>query len=130
MVDGELAPVMNIGDGVVDDVLQTTVTSNPWSATSISSSNGDEVRLETTTASGGINGEVLRRKFVRPSVRKSARGREGVRDKRGSAVSFTAWVPTKIGGVSARSPARNFTSLAAPNREGKGGRRERGCWAL
>jgi hypothetical protein len=44
-----------------------------------------------------------------------------VRDKRGSAVSFTAWIPTKIGGVSARSPARNFTSLAAPNREGKGG---------
>jgi hypothetical protein len=30
-------------------------------------------------------------------------------------------MPTKIGGVSARSPARNFTSLAASNREGRGG---------
>jgi hypothetical protein len=46
----------------------------------------------------GVNGEVLRRKFVRPSVRKSARGRESVGDKRGSAVSFTAWIPMKIGG--------------------------------
>jgi hypothetical protein len=51
VVDGELAPVMIVGDGVVDDVLQATVISNLWSATSISSSNSDEVWLETTTAS-------------------------------------------------------------------------------
>jgi hypothetical protein len=51
VVDGELAPVMIVGDGVVDDVLQATVISNLWSATSFSSSNGDEVRLETTMAS-------------------------------------------------------------------------------
>jgi hypothetical protein len=51
---------------MADVIQQTTGVSNPWSLTSISSSNGDEVRLETTTASGGVNGEVLRRKFVRP----------------------------------------------------------------
>jgi hypothetical protein len=56
------------------------------------------VRLEATTASGGVNGEVLRRKFVRLSVRKSARGRESVGDNRGSAVSFTTWIPMKIDG--------------------------------
>jgi hypothetical protein len=51
VVNAELALVMIVGDGVVDDVLQATVISNLWSATSISSSNGDEVRLGTTTAS-------------------------------------------------------------------------------
>jgi hypothetical protein len=51
---------------MADVIQQTTGVSNPWSVTSISSSNGDEVRLETTTASGGINGDVLWRKFVRP----------------------------------------------------------------
>jgi hypothetical protein len=97
-VDGELAPVMNGGDGVVDGVQQTTAVSNLWLVTTIASRGDDEVRLEELTALGGVNGEVLRRKFVRPSVRKSARGRESVRDKRGSAVSFTAWIPMKIGG--------------------------------
>jgi hypothetical protein len=33
VVDGELAPVMIVGDGVVDGVLQTMETSNPWSST-------------------------------------------------------------------------------------------------
>jgi hypothetical protein len=53
MVDGELAPVTNVGDGVVDGVLQTTVTSNPWSSTTGTSlGDGDgEVRLEATAAS-------------------------------------------------------------------------------
>jgi hypothetical protein len=98
MVDGGLAPVMNGGDGVVDDVQQTTAVSNPWSSTTSASRGDGDVRLEATTASGGVNGEVLRRKFVRPSVRKGARGRESVGDKRGSAVSFTTWIPTKIDG--------------------------------
>jgi hypothetical protein len=31
-VDGELAPVMNVGDGVVDDAQRMTATSNPWSS--------------------------------------------------------------------------------------------------
>jgi hypothetical protein len=96
--DGELAPVMNGGDGVVDGVQQMTAVSNPWLVMTIASRGNDEVRLEELTASGGVNGEVLRRKFVRPSVRKSARRRESVRDKRGSAVSFAAWIPTKVGG--------------------------------
>jgi hypothetical protein len=33
MADGGELLVMNVGDGVVDDVLQTTATSNPWSST-------------------------------------------------------------------------------------------------
>jgi hypothetical protein len=98
VVDGGAIPMMNDGDGVVDDVQQTTATSNLWSSTTGTSLGDGEVRLEATAASGGVNGEVLRRKFVQPSVRKSARGRESVRDKRGSAVSFPAWIPTKIGG--------------------------------
>jgi hypothetical protein len=98
VVDGELAPVMIFGDGVVDGVLQMMETLNPWSSMAGVSLDDGDVRLETTAASGGVNIEVLRRKFVRPSVRKSARGRDGVRDKRGSAVSFTTWIPTKIGG--------------------------------
>jgi hypothetical protein len=97
MVDGGELLVMNVGDGVVDDVQQTTATSNPWSSMTGASRGDSERWLESTAASGGVNGEVLRRKFVRPWVRKSAQGRESVRDKRGSVVSFTAWIPTKIG---------------------------------
>jgi hypothetical protein len=36
-VDGELAPVMNGGDGVVDGVQQTTAISNLWSSTTCAS---------------------------------------------------------------------------------------------
>jgi hypothetical protein len=41
--DGELAPVMNGGDGVVDGVQQTTVISNLWSS-STCASRGDGER--------------------------------------------------------------------------------------
>jgi hypothetical protein len=51
MVDGELAPVTNVGDGVVDNVQQMTVTSNPWSLMTGASRGDGEVRLEATTAS-------------------------------------------------------------------------------
>jgi hypothetical protein len=50
MVDGELAPVPNVGDGVVDGVLQATETSNPWSSTTGASRGDGEVRLEATAA--------------------------------------------------------------------------------
>jgi hypothetical protein len=50
MVDGGLAPVMNGGDGVVDDVQQTTAVSNPWSSTTGTSLDDGDVRLEATTA--------------------------------------------------------------------------------
>jgi hypothetical protein len=43
--------VMNVGDGVVDDALQTTATSNPWSSTTGTSLGDGEVRLEATAAS-------------------------------------------------------------------------------
>jgi hypothetical protein len=51
VVDGELAPVTNVGDGVVDDVQQMTVTSNPWSLMTGASRGDGEVRLEATAAS-------------------------------------------------------------------------------
>jgi hypothetical protein len=43
---------------------------------------------------------------------------------------FTVRMPSKIGGVSARSPARNFTSLAASSAEriGRGERGELGLY--
>jgi hypothetical protein len=41
-VDGELAPVMNDGDGVVDGVQRTTAISNPWSSTTCASRGDDE----------------------------------------------------------------------------------------
>jgi hypothetical protein len=51
VVDGELASVTNVGDGVVDGVQQMTVTSNPWSLTTGASRDDGEVRLEATAAS-------------------------------------------------------------------------------
>jgi hypothetical protein len=51
VVDSELAPVMIVGDGVVDGVLQATVIPNLWSSTTGASRGDGEVRLETTTAS-------------------------------------------------------------------------------
>jgi hypothetical protein len=51
MVDGGELLVMNIGDGVGDDVLQMTATSNPWSLTTGTSLGDGEVRLEATAAS-------------------------------------------------------------------------------
>jgi hypothetical protein len=51
VVDGELAPVMIVGDGVVDGVQQMMVTLNPWSLMTGASRSDGEVRLETTTAS-------------------------------------------------------------------------------
>jgi hypothetical protein len=51
VVDGELAPMMNVGDGVVDGVLQTTETLNPWLSTTDTSLGDGEVRPGATAAS-------------------------------------------------------------------------------
>jgi hypothetical protein len=51
VVDGELAPVTIVGDGVVDGVLRTTANSNPWSLTTGASRGDGDARLEMTTAS-------------------------------------------------------------------------------
>jgi hypothetical protein len=51
VVDGELAPVMNVSDGVVDGVLQTTETLNPWLSTTGTSLGDGDARLEATAAS-------------------------------------------------------------------------------
>jgi hypothetical protein len=62
-VDGELAPMMNVGDGVVDDAQRTMATSNPWSSTTGASRGDGEGWLETTAASVVIGGlEKLREK--------------------------------------------------------------------
>jgi hypothetical protein len=51
VVDGGAIPMMNDGDGVVDDVQETTATSNLWSSTTGTSLGDGEVRLEATAAS-------------------------------------------------------------------------------
>jgi hypothetical protein len=51
VVDGELAPVMTVGDGVVDGVLWMTANSNPWSLMTGASRGDGDARLETTAAS-------------------------------------------------------------------------------
>jgi hypothetical protein len=51
VVDGELAPVTIVGDGVVDGVLRTTANSNPWSLTTGASRGDGNARLEMTAAS-------------------------------------------------------------------------------
>jgi hypothetical protein len=51
VVDGELAPVMIVSDGVVYGAHRTMANSNPWSLTAGASRGDGEVRLETTTAS-------------------------------------------------------------------------------
>jgi hypothetical protein len=51
VVDGELAPVTIVSDGVVDGVPRTTANSNPWSLTTGASRGNGDARLETTAAS-------------------------------------------------------------------------------
>jgi hypothetical protein len=51
VVDGELAPVTDVGDGVADEVQQTTAISNPWSLTTGASRGDGDARLESTAAS-------------------------------------------------------------------------------
>jgi hypothetical protein len=51
VVDGELALVTDVGDGVADEVQQTTAISNPWSARTCASRGDGDARLETTAAS-------------------------------------------------------------------------------
>jgi hypothetical protein len=51
MVDGGELLVVYVGDGVGDDVLQMTATSNPWSLMTGTSLGDGKVRLEATVAS-------------------------------------------------------------------------------
>jgi hypothetical protein len=51
VVDGELAPVTDVGDGVADGVEQTMAISNSWSAMTGASRGDGGARLETTAAS-------------------------------------------------------------------------------
>jgi hypothetical protein len=51
VVDGELAPVTNVGDGVGDGAQWTTATSSPWSLMTGASRGDGDVSLETTAAS-------------------------------------------------------------------------------
>jgi hypothetical protein len=51
VVDGELAPVTDVSDGVADGVQQTTAISKSWSVRTCASRGDGEARLETTAAS-------------------------------------------------------------------------------
>jgi hypothetical protein len=51
VVDGELALVTDVGDGVADEVQQTTAISNPWSLMTGASRGDGDARLESTAAS-------------------------------------------------------------------------------
>jgi hypothetical protein len=51
VVDGELAPVTDVGDGVADEVQQTTAILNPWSLMTGASRGDGDARLESTAAS-------------------------------------------------------------------------------
>jgi hypothetical protein len=50
-VDGELAPVTDVGDGVADKVQQMTAIPNPWSLMTGASRGDGDARLESTAAS-------------------------------------------------------------------------------
>jgi hypothetical protein len=78
VVDGELAPVMIVDDGVVDGVLRTTANSNPWSLTTGASRGDGEVRLEATIASV-IVGELEKLQEKAGQWCHSTRQREGRR---------------------------------------------------
>jgi hypothetical protein len=78
---------MNVGEGVVDDALRTTATSNPWSSMTGASRGNGEGWLETTTASVVVGGlEKLREKAGQAINRRSrvrgegggARGEKGM----------------------------------------------------
>jgi hypothetical protein len=78
VVDGELAPVTDVGDGVADEVQQTTAIPNPWSLMTGASRDDGDARLESTAASV-IDGEleILREKAGQGCY--STRPREGRR---------------------------------------------------
>jgi hypothetical protein len=78
VVDGELALVTDVGDGVADGVERTTAISNSWSAMTCAS-RGDGVALLETTAASVVVGvlEILREKAGQGCY--STRPREGRR---------------------------------------------------
>jgi hypothetical protein len=129
-VNGELAPVMNVGDGVVDDAQRTTVTSNLWSLMAGASRGDDEGWLEATAASVVIGGLEKLREKARQAINRCYRERGkggGTRGEEGMLhrIEIDSDWRRKL-----RAPASDSSSLAAPNREGKGGERREGGWAL
>jgi hypothetical protein len=63
VVDSELAPVTDVGDGVADEVQHTTVISNPWLLMTGASRGDGDARLESTAASVIVGElEILREK--------------------------------------------------------------------
>jgi hypothetical protein len=63
VVDGELASVTDVGDGVADEVQQTMANSNPWSLMTGASRGDGDAWLESTVASVIIGElEILREK--------------------------------------------------------------------
>jgi hypothetical protein len=87
MVGGGELLVMNVGDGVVDEVQQTTATSNLWSSTTGASRGDGERWLESTTASIVVGGlKNCEKKWGKLSIDAPERGeKEGELERRGEA---------------------------------------------
>jgi hypothetical protein len=130
MVDGELAPVTNVGDGGVDGVLQAMEISNPWSSTTGASRGDGEVRLETTTASVVV-GELEKLQEKEGQWCHSMRQREGriIGESRSEGRLHrvdTNEIRQRVCTVS----GEEFHQPGGSESRGEGRRRERGCWAL
>jgi hypothetical protein len=122
MVDGGELLVMYVGDGVGDDVLQMTATSNPWSLTTGASRGDGEVRLEVTAAS-----VVIESSFHRIGPQKKRERERTHEEQRGESGSHHRLVSDGFQWRSPVAPARIFRSLAARIREGKGRDRRGGA---
>jgi hypothetical protein len=123
MVDGGELLVMNVGDGVVDNVQQTTLTSNPWSSMTGASRGDGERWLESTAASVDVGGlEKLREKVGQAINRHSGERGEGggARGEKGRLhrVGIDDDWRRKL-----RAPASDLSSPAASFQRGKGGAR-------
>jgi hypothetical protein len=103
MVDGELALVMNVGDGVVDDAQWTTAASVIV---------GELGRLREKA------GQTITRRSRERGEGGGARGEEGMLHR--VRIDGDWW--RKL-----RAPVSDSSSLAAPNREGKVGERSGGA---
>jgi hypothetical protein len=130
MVDSELAPVMNVGDGVVDDAQRTTATSNPWSLTTGTSRGDGEGWLVTTAASVFVGGlEKLHEnagQAITPRSREKGEG-GGARGEKGG---FTVSESTVTGCGNCELRRAIFQQPGGSESRGEGRRKERGCWAL
>jgi hypothetical protein len=75
MVDGGELLVMNVDDGVVDEVQKMMATSNLWSSMTGASRGDGEVRLESTAATVVVGGLEKLREKVGQAINRCSRER-------------------------------------------------------